>query len=262
MPRCRAFGGSSSSSTSRCARAARSSTSVMAMERSSIRRRAGMEVFGIDLHEEFGITGGLWLANSLRSGRSSTSIEHFPQSTTSSGWMPGTHPLDPRPAEPAAVGTDQVATLQAGRAPALFFAGKPGPSGRWVGHAAESLKDTPRMPSKASSPSRAVSMITSTRRSMAGRLAADTPQQWNFRLLPGAYTFRIGIHTAPPGTVLHYVHRGLRQISHAGDLRHASRDAMVRSPYGGTPCRAIERARRNRPVDGLALIFFLGAGTT
>jgi len=72
--------------------------------------------------------------------------------------------------------------------------------------------------------------------------------------------FRIGIHTAPPGTVLHYVHRGLRQISHAGDLRHASRDAMVRSPYGGTPWYAIERARRNRPVDGLALIFFLGAG--
>ncbi len=72
--------------------------------------------------------------------------------------------------------------------------------------------------------------------------------------------YSIGIHGAPSGTLLYHVHRRLRRLNHVGQFRDASRDTMVVSPYGGTPWYAIARARRSRPVDGLALIFFMGVG--
>jgi hypothetical protein len=72
--------------------------------------------------------------------------------------------------------------------------------------------------------------------------------------------FRIGIHAAPRGTLLFYVNSAVRSLFFVGQLRHASRDVMRRSPYGGTPYYDIAWARRNRQVDGLALIFFMGLG--
>jgi hypothetical protein len=72
--------------------------------------------------------------------------------------------------------------------------------------------------------------------------------------------YRIGIHTAPPGTLFHFLHTTFRGLARVGTPREVSRDAMVRSPYGGTPWYAIDRARRSRQVDGLALIFFMGVG--
>jgi hypothetical protein len=77
--------------------------------------------------------------------------------------------------------------------------------------------------------------------------------------LRGVY-LRIGIHTAPPGTLLFFVNSAARSVLFLGQLRHASRDVMRRSPYGGTPYYDINRARRNRQVDGLALVFFMGLG--
>jgi hypothetical protein len=82
----------------------------------------------------------------------------------------------------------------------------------------------------------------------------------SLRSLGARIYYRIGIHAAPPGTLLYGVHYGVRRVVNAGILRDASRDAIVRSPYGGTPWYSIERARRSRPVDGLALIFFIGVG--
>ncbi len=71
---------------------------------------------------------------------------------------------------------------------------------------------------------------------------------------------RIGIHTAPPGTLLFQLHRIARSVFYWGQFRYASRDAMRRSPYGGVPYYAIDAARRNRRVDGIALVFFMGLG--
>lgn len=74
-----------------------------------------------------------------------------------------------------------------------------------------------------------------------------------------AYLY-IGIHTAPRGTLLYHVHRAARLVVYTGRFRHASRDVVRRSSHGGTPYYDIAWARRNREVDGLALVFFMGLG--
>jgi hypothetical protein len=72
--------------------------------------------------------------------------------------------------------------------------------------------------------------------------------------------FRIGIHTAPPGTLCFYLHQGLRALRHRRLRRYASGDPFRRATYGGTPYYDIARVRQVRPIDGLALIFFMGLG--
>jgi len=78
-------------------------------------------------------------------------------------------------------------------------------------------------------------------------------------LIRRAY-LRIGMHTAPPGTLLFYAHRSIHSVMYSGRLGYASRFAMRRSRYGGTFYYDIVRARRTRQVDGIALIFFMGIG--
>ena len=71
---------------------------------------------------------------------------------------------------------------------------------------------------------------------------------------------RIGIHTAPPGTLFFFIHVHLRNRL-SGRLRHyVTGELYSRGRFGGTPYYDIARIRRTRPVEGLALIFFFGLG--
>lgn len=69
---------------------------------------------------------------------------------------------------------------------------------------------------------------------------------------------RIGMHAAPPGTLLHYLHRSVMAM--ANMRQGPSRGVVRRSPHGGTPYYDITLARRTRRVDGLALVYFMGLG--
>ena len=80
-------------------------------------------------------------------------------------------------------------------------------------------------------------------------------RQW----LLGVY-LRIGMHGAPPGTLLHRMHSLLRRIYHHRSYRYASAGPPVRGAFGAARLYDIARLRRLRQVDGLALIFFMGAG--
>jgi hypothetical protein len=66
------------------------------------------------------------------------------------------------------------------------------------------------------------------------------------------------MHTAPPGTLLYYLHRSVLSIANIG--QGASRGLMRRSPHSGTLYYDITLARRTRQVEGLALVFFMGLG--
>jgi len=72
--------------------------------------------------------------------------------------------------------------------------------------------------------------------------------------------YRIGIHAAPPGTLLCVVHQRIRALTRRRLNRYASGDVFTRAAFGGTPYYDIARIRRSRQVDGLALIFFMGLG--
>ena len=78
------------------------------------------------------------------------------------------------------------------------------------------------------------------------------------RFISRAYR-RIGIHTAPPGTLFFLVDALLR-----GVLRrifgYSSGNPFRRSKFGGTPYYNITAIRRTRPVNGLAMVYFMGAG--
>jgi hypothetical protein len=71
---------------------------------------------------------------------------------------------------------------------------------------------------------------------------------------------RIGIHTAPPGTLFYFLHSRARALLHRRVYRFASGELYARGLFGGTPYYDIPRIRRARRVDGLALIFFMGLG--
>jgi hypothetical protein len=71
---------------------------------------------------------------------------------------------------------------------------------------------------------------------------------------------RIGIHTAPPGTLFYFLHSRARALLHRRVYRFASGELYARGRFGGTPYYDIARVRRTRQVDGLALIFFMGLG--
>jgi hypothetical protein len=71
---------------------------------------------------------------------------------------------------------------------------------------------------------------------------------------------RIGIHTAPPGTLFFWVHSLVRRIVHWRIFGYASGNPYTRARFGGIPYYDIRRVRKTKPVDGLALVFFMGAG--
>ena len=71
---------------------------------------------------------------------------------------------------------------------------------------------------------------------------------------------RIGIHTAPPGTLFFLVHSLLRRIVYWRIFGTASGNPYKRSLFGGIPYYDIARLRRTRPVGGLALVYFMGVG--
>jgi ADP-heptose:LPS heptosyltransferase len=70
----------------------------------------------------------------------------------------------------------------------------------------------------------------------------------------------IGIHTAPPGTLFYFVNFLVHRLIHRGKFRYASSGGFRRQRFGGSQLYNIKRQRLDRPVDGLALIFFFGAG--
>ena len=78
--------------------------------------------------------------------------------------------------------------------------------------------------------------------------------------------FRIGVHTAPPGTLLDQANKLAFAVAFAGRMR-ALRHRLIADQRGeffsisGTHVRYdIARARAARQVDGLALVFFMGLG--
>lgn len=71
---------------------------------------------------------------------------------------------------------------------------------------------------------------------------------------------RTGIHAAPAGTLLYWVHSCVLRVKRRKSLRYSTVAPFSRGPFGATPYYDIARMRRTRPVGGLALIFFMGAG--
>ena len=72
--------------------------------------------------------------------------------------------------------------------------------------------------------------------------------------------YRIGIHTAPPGTLFYFIHVRLRNRLSRRLRHYVTGELYSRGRFGGTPYYDIARIRRTRPVDGLALVFFIGLG--
>lgn len=71
---------------------------------------------------------------------------------------------------------------------------------------------------------------------------------------------KTGIHGAPPGTWLHGIHMRVHAAVHRKARRFATVGYVARAPYGGIPYYDIKRVRQLRPVNGIALIFFIGLG--
>ncbi len=69
-----------------------------------------------------------------------------------------------------------------------------------------------------------------------------------------------GIHSAPPGTLLHGVNATVHSVIHRRARSFASIDTISRAAFGGIPYYNLSRLRRSRPVNGIALVFFIGAG--
>ena len=71
---------------------------------------------------------------------------------------------------------------------------------------------------------------------------------------------RIGIHAAPPGTLFFLLHTLVHRVVHRRIFGYASGDPFTRAKFGGIPYYKVARVRRTRPVSGLALVYFMGAG--
>jgi len=78
--------------------------------------------------------------------------------------------------------------------------------------------------------------------------------------------FRLGVHGAPPGTLLDWVNRRAFNVAFARRMRALRRQLIARQrgeffSTAGTHVRYdIAQARAARRVDGLALVFFMGLG--
>jgi hypothetical protein len=71
---------------------------------------------------------------------------------------------------------------------------------------------------------------------------------------------RIGIHAAPEGTLFFFVDAVVRRIVHRRIFGYVTGNAYTREQFGGIPYYAIGHMRRTKPVNGLALVYFMGAG--
>jgi hypothetical protein len=71
---------------------------------------------------------------------------------------------------------------------------------------------------------------------------------------------RIGIHTAPPGTLFFLIHCLIRRILYRRIFGYVNGNAYTRAEFGGIPYYDIKHVRKSRPIDGLALVYFMGAG--
>jgi hypothetical protein len=71
---------------------------------------------------------------------------------------------------------------------------------------------------------------------------------------------RIGIHAAPAGTLLYWVHSCVLRVKRRKSPRYSSVAPFSRGRFGATSYYDIARLRRTRPTGGLALVFFMGAG--
>lgn len=71
---------------------------------------------------------------------------------------------------------------------------------------------------------------------------------------------KTGIHGAPPGTMLHAINAIVQRAVHPRRRAYASADVEVRGRFGAIPYYNIARLRKTRPVNGIALVFFMGAG--
>lgn len=92
---------------------------------------------------------------------------------------------------------------------------------------------------------------------MLNRLRALCRQQLLW--LRRAYRL-IGMHTAPPGTLLFVIHTRARALLYLALRPYVTGSLHARARFGGTPFYDIARMRSIRQVDGLALVFFCGVG--
>lgn len=69
-----------------------------------------------------------------------------------------------------------------------------------------------------------------------------------------------GIHSAPSGTLLYWVHSCVHRVVRRKSFRFGIEAGSKRGSFGAIPYYDVTRLRRTRPVDGLALVFFMGAG--
>jgi hypothetical protein len=71
---------------------------------------------------------------------------------------------------------------------------------------------------------------------------------------------RIGIHSAPPGTLFFYAHMLVQRLMHRRIFGYVTGNVYTRARFGGIPYYNIMHVRKTRQVDGLALVYFMGAG--
>lgn len=71
---------------------------------------------------------------------------------------------------------------------------------------------------------------------------------------------KTGIHAAPPGTMLHTLNGFINSLIRRHSRSYAIDGLSARGRFGGVQYYNIARLRRTRPISGLALIFFIGAG--
>lgn len=79
------------------------------------------------------------------------------------------------------------------------------------------------------------------------------------RLIARIYR-KTGIDGAPPGTVLFAIHQKIHRLIYWQRFSFASGRTGDAGAFGTTPYYDIAGLRKSRPVNGLALIFYLGAG--
>lgn len=71
---------------------------------------------------------------------------------------------------------------------------------------------------------------------------------------------KTGIHGAPPGTLLYGMNSIVQAAVHRRSRSYATVESVRRTAFGGIPYYNVSRLRRTRAVNGLALVFFIGAG--
>ena len=71
---------------------------------------------------------------------------------------------------------------------------------------------------------------------------------------------KIGVHAAPKGTLLFWADAAFRRVFMRRLFGYISGDPYTRATFGAIPYYNVGWVRRSRTVNGLALVFFMGAG--